>query len=53
MTIEGIINGKGLKFIPLEPEIFAGLVLTWKKGAVFSKAAVKFLELAERIETLS
>ena len=46
LTIEGIISGEGLKFIPLKPEIFAGLVLAWKKGAVFSKAAVKFLELA-------
>ena len=46
LTIEGIISGEGLKFIPLEPEIFAGLVLAWKKSAVFSKAAVKFLELA-------
>ena len=47
ITIEGIINAEGLKFIPLEPEIRAGLVLAWKKGAVFSKAAKKFLELAE------
>ena len=48
ITIEGIINAEGLKFIPLEPEIRAGLVLAWKKGAVFSKAAKKFLELAQR-----
>ena len=52
LTIEGIVNGEGLKFIPLRPEIFAGLVLAWKKGAVFSKAAVKFLELAEKIGEL-
>lgn len=45
ITIEGIISGEGLKFIPLKPEIRAGLVLAWKKGAVFSKAALKFLSL--------
>lgn len=49
LTIEGIVNGEGLKFIPLKPEISAGLVLAWKKGAVLSKAAVKFLELAESV----
>ena len=47
LTIEGIVNGEDMKFIALKPEINAGLVLAWKKGAVFSKAAVKFLELAE------
>ena len=47
LTIEGIVSGERLKFIPLRPEIRAGLVLAWKKGAVFSKAARKFLELAE------
>ena len=52
LTIEGVISGEGLKFIPLKPEIFAGLVLAWKKGAVFSKAAVKFLELAGKIVEL-
>ena len=44
ITIEGIITSEGLKFIPLMPEIRAGLVLAWKKGAVFSRAAQKFLE---------
>ena len=43
LTIDGIVNGEGLKFIPLKPEVFAGLTLAWKKGAVLSKAAVKFL----------
>ena len=43
--IEGIISGEGLKFIPLMPEIKAGLVLAWKKEAVFSRAARKFLQL--------
>ena len=49
LTIDGIINtegGSGLKFIPLKPEIKASLVLAWKKEAVFSKAAKKFLEFA-------
>lgn len=49
LTIEGIVNGEGLKFIALKPEISAGLVLAWKRGAVLSKAAKKFLELAEGI----
>ena len=48
ITIEGIVNTSrenGLKFIPLRPEIKAELVLAWKKEAVLSKAAQKFLEL--------
>ena len=45
ITIEGIITSEGLKFIPLMPEIRAELVLAWKKGAVFSRTAQKFLEL--------
>ena len=52
LTIEGIISSEELKFIPLMPEIFAGLVLAWKKGAVFSKAAVNFLELVGKIGEL-
>ncbi len=47
ITIEGIIsagNDTGLRFIPLMPEIKAGLVLASKQGAVLSKAASKFLE---------
>ena len=47
VTIDGIISTggeSGLKFIPLTPELKAGLVLAWKKSAVFSKAALKFLE---------
>ena len=47
LTIDGIVSGEGLKFIELKPEISAGLVLSWKKGGVLSKAAKKFLELAE------
>ena len=50
LTIEGLVNDDGLKFIPLKPEISAGLVLAWKKDAVFSKAAKKFLELAANDE---
>lgn len=46
ITIEGIVNGEGLKFIPLRPELKAELVLAWRKGAVMSRAARKFLELA-------
>lgn len=45
LTIEGIVNMEGLEFVPLMPELRAGLVLAWKKGAVFSKASRKFLEL--------
>ena len=47
ITIEGIIsagNDTGLRFIPLMPEIKAGLILASKQGAVLSKAASKFLE---------
>ena len=47
ITIAGIVNVEsvsGLKFVPLMPEIRAGLVLAWKKSAVFSKSAAKFLE---------
>ena len=50
LTIEGIVNSEGLKFIPLRPEMRAGLMLAWKKDAVFSKAAKKFLELAEKVK---
>ncbi|MBQ6971852.1 MAG: LysR family transcriptional regulator [Synergistaceae bacterium] len=45
ITIDGIIstgNESGLRFIPLMPEIRAGLVLAWKKDAILSKAAQKF-----------
>ena len=52
ITIEGIVNGEGLKFIPLKPELKAGLVLAWRKGAVLSKAARKFLELAGETQPL-
>ena len=45
ITIEGIINNSGLVFIPLKPEIKAKLILAWKKEAVLSKAAKKFLEV--------
>ena len=47
ITIENIINTgseSNLKFIPLKPEIKANLNLAWKKEAVLSKAAKKFLE---------
>ena len=50
VTIDRIANVTGesdLKFIPLKPELKAGLVLAWKKEAVFSKAAKKFLELVQ------
>ena len=49
VTIEGIIGTEcdsGLRFVELKPEIRAGLILGWKMGAVFSKAANKFLEIA-------
>ena len=54
MVREGLgslITIPGLKSIPLMPEIKAGLVLAWKKDAVFSKAAKKFLELAQNMIT--
>ena len=54
ITIEGIINHNELVFIPLRPEIKAKLILAWKKEAVLSKAAKKFLELlrSSSIQTL-
>ena len=55
ITIDGIINtGKksGLKFIPLNPEIKADLVLAWKKEAIFSKAAQKFLQFMKAASTV-
>ena len=48
ITIDGIINtsnDSGLKFIPLMPEMKAELVLAWKKEAILSKAAQKFLQV--------
>ena len=51
ITIDGIINTEkesGLKFIPLKPEMKAKLILAWKKEAVFSKAAKKFLEFIKQ-----
>ena len=45
ITIEGIVNTEndsGLRFIPLMPEIKAGLVLASKKNAILSKAAQVF-----------
>lgn len=50
VTIDGIINTgeeSELKFTSLKPEMKAGLILAWKKEAVFSKAAKKFLELLQ------
>lgn len=52
ITIEGIINHNELVFIPLKPEIKAGLILAWKKEAVLSKAAKKFLELLRSSNTM-
>ena len=46
ITIDRIANVTGdsdLRFIPLKPELKAGLVVAWKKEATFSKAAKKFL----------
>ena len=50
LGIDGIINTTGrsaLRFVPLEPRMTARLVLAWKKGAVFSPAARKFLDIAQ------
>ena len=47
ITIEGIVNAgeeSGLKFVPLKPEIKAGLAVAWKKENVFTKSAKKFLD---------
>ena len=44
VTIEGVITESDLKFVPLQPEIKAGLILAWKKESIFSKAAKKFLD---------
>ncbi|MBR1419214.1 MAG: substrate-binding domain-containing protein [Synergistaceae bacterium] len=53
LTIDGIIDtefeGSELKFLPLRPEIKARLALAWKKDAVLSQAAAKFLEIANNI----
>ena len=54
LTISGIVNIAGeseLRFVPLMPELKAGLVLAWKKEAVMSKAARKFLEFATVLST--
>lgn len=48
VTIDGIIDtseDSGLKFIPLKPDMKAELVLAWKKEAILSKAAQKFLQV--------
>ena len=44
LTIENIIKEDELKFLPLKPELRARLTLAWRKNAMFSKAAKKFLE---------
>ena len=49
LTIDGIIDTSeqsDFRFVPLKPEMTARLVLAWRKDAVFSPAAGKFLELA-------
>lgn len=54
ITIDGIINtsnDSGLKFIPLMPEMKAELVLAWKKEAILSKAAQKFLQVFRHMIT--
>ena len=48
VTIDGIVDtsaDSGLKFIPLKPDMKAELVLAWKKEAILSKAAQKFLQV--------
>ena len=47
VTIDGIVNSNyesGFTFIPLKPEIKAGLMFAWKKENVFTKPAKKFLD---------
>ncbi|MBR2208774.1 MAG: LysR family transcriptional regulator [Synergistaceae bacterium] len=44
LTIENIIKEDELKFLPLKPELRARLTFAWRKDAMFSKAAKKFLE---------
>lgn len=56
ITIAGIVNtneDSGLKFVPLMPEIKAGLSVAWKKDNMFSKAAKKFLEYLRASVSLS
>lgn len=51
ITIDGIIDtskNSGLKFIPLMPAMKAELILAWKKEAILSKAAQKFLQVFKR-----
>ena len=53
LTISGIVNIENdLRFIPLKPELKAGLMLAWKKEVVMSKAARKFLEFATSLSAL-
>ena len=44
LTIENIIKEDELKFLPLKPELRARLTFAWRKDAMLSKAAKKFLE---------
>lgn len=56
VTIEGIVNVNDeseLKFVPLRPEIKAGLAVAWKIDNVFSKSAKIFLESLRASVSLS
>ena len=41
---------QGLKEIPLKPEIELGLVMTWKRGRAFSKAAKAFIDFIKHTD---
>ncbi|MBQ9565840.1 MAG: hypothetical protein IJU98_09670, partial [Synergistaceae bacterium] len=50
LSLEGLVNTTGntpLRFVPLKPKITARIVLAWRRDAVFSPAAGKFLEMAK------
>jgi DNA-binding transcriptional LysR family regulator len=51
LCLDGIVNtvDKGIKFIPLKPELSAGLNLIWKKNQLLSRTAKKFLEKLQEV----
>lgn len=54
LCIDGIINTQGtdLCFIPLKPDLEAGLNIIWKKNSLLSKAASAFLSFIQQSITL-
>lgn len=52
LCLDKLINkfDNNLCFVPLYPELKSSIYIVWKKNAVFSKPAKKFLEEVERIK---